>query len=184
MSLCGLEGHKYSSHNFQLYFSSGMWGITLQSLICPFLRGLKDLSIVFLSLMTSFFCEMGDSSPPYSSFSPLLPGPSAHTSQDVSFIHLSPIQLVCTKNQRCTLNKTDSFSLMAPWAHSLMEGQKICTTYMNKWYAYEIDAMKCCPNPPSRQKSLSSCWEFCQNTALSPNLLGISLTEESCLPQG
>ena len=95
-SLFGIEGHKSSSHNCQLYFSNGMWGITLQSLFFLFC-GCEDHLIVFFHLITSTLCARRDSSPLYSSFSPLSLGPFPILKICLSFIHLSPIELTCIR---------------------------------------------------------------------------------------
>lgn len=72
-------------HSFQLCFSNGTWRVTLR----PRLSFSGDLKITFLY-------KMGGASPPYSSFSPLILGPFLKP-KDVTFIHLSPIQLMRTK---------------------------------------------------------------------------------------
>ena len=86
-----------------------------------FVCGFKDVLIVFLSLMTSFLCDMGDSSPPFTSF--------FHSSLNMchSFITYS----TSVKNQRCTLNKTQ---FLLSWLRelSLMERQNTCITDVNK----------------------------------------------------
>lgn len=98
-----------------------MWGINYSVVSIVSFCGFGDYFIVFLHLIISFLYEMGDSSPFYSSFSPLILGPLL-IPKDASFIYLSPIQLMCINSlleivleTRGTLNRTDTASaLMKP----------------------------------------------------------------------
>lgn len=82
----GLKGHKYSSHNLQLHFSNGTQGIALR--LCCLFCGCEGHLTVFLLLITLFLYEKWDSSPLYSSLSPVslspLPLPN-----DMPVIHSS-----------------------------------------------------------------------------------------------